>query len=141
MNVRLGYSALLRSIRVKLTASMRVVATSLAVMFCIGGCMFNPFAEPPGEGRSSNEAYRKLGPVIQALEAYKGRNGVYPDTLQQLVPIFLNELPVLGQDNSNLRFEYTKTENEFSLTFFYHGPGTNACEYKFPKGWTCYGAY
>lgn len=127
------------------TRIFRIIAGILII--CLGvifwSSPFNPWQEAPGEGNTSLIAYRELAVVIQALEKFRADRGVYPNQLTELAPQFIKSLPSMHNDRHNLRIKYTPTNggSEFLLSFDYHGPGTNSCNYRSFTGWQCYGAY
>ena len=54
----------------------------------------NLFAvEPPGVGEKSERGYAICDPVIKVLEQYRTDKGEYPETLTELVPEYLSEVP------------------------------------------------
>ncbi len=115
---------------------------SLLLMLFFGvlftACTLLPTEEPPGVGEKAEQGYAVSAPVIAALEKYKLEVGTYPDSLDELVPDYLSALPGKVIDNS---LDYNKTEEGFSLSFYYIGPGMNACTYTPEKTWQCSGAY
>ena len=107
-------------------------------IFVLIACKTFSVVEPPGVGEKAELGYAVCDPIITAVEQYKIDKGVYPETLEQLVPDYLSEVSteVNGQPIS-----YTKIESGFSLAFHYIGPGMNTCTYTPEDKWKCSGAY
>lgn len=98
-----------------------------------------PTEEPPGVGEKAEKGYAASQPVITALESYKLDHGSYPDTLTLLVPDYLPSAPAR---TGELDFYYSSTGDSYQFSFYYLGPGMNACTYTpEAKDWKCSGAY
>jgi len=94
--------------------------------------------EPPGVGEKSERGYAACAPMIKALEQYRADKGEYPKTLTELVPKYISEVPT---EVNNEPISYTKTDESFSLSFHYVGPGTNTCTFTPKDKWHCSGAF
>jgi hypothetical protein len=94
--------------------------------------------EPPGVGEKSERGYAVCDPVIKALEQYQADKGEYPETLTELVPQYLSEVPTEVNDEP---ISYTKTDESFSLSFRYAGPGMNTCTFTPEDKWHCTGYF
>jgi hypothetical protein len=124
--------------------------------FCLTSCW-----SAPGQGRKAEAGYRDAAPVIAALEKFHHDRGIYPATLNELVPQYLPSAALLnhggkqpvrpprtaafvsGWDN-RYRFGYYRDKNAsaYSLQFSYTGPGMNHCWYDSKtKQWTAQGYY
>ena len=75
-------------------------------------------------------------PLIEALEKYKEVKGSYPDTLQQLQPTFISELPACRQGSANvISYSVNKEHDEYNLNC-YTGFYTEKRRYNSQtKGW------
>ncbi|MBM3124446.1 MAG: hypothetical protein FJZ87_05140 [Chloroflexi bacterium] len=93
--------------------------------------------DPPGAGPKAFDGYMACAPIIEALNKYHESNGAYPESLQELVPEYLAEVPDSVNDAP---ITYSKTEESYALSFSYIGPGLNYCTYS-PSEWKCSGAY
>ena len=112
---------------------MRAIVTSLAV--CLALCLTSCFTTPPGKGYKARAGYRDAAPVISALERFDQERGHYPAGLDELVPIYLKQLP-------NRTFFYLRDGEAFGLWFSYTGPGMNDCIYDSKtKAWDATGHY
>ncbi len=94
--------------------------------------------EAPGVGEKAERGYAVCGPIITALEQYQAENDAYPEVLEELVPDYLPETPTEVNDQP---INYTKSDESFSLSFHYIGPGMNTCTYTPRNKWKCSGAY
>jgi hypothetical protein len=101
-------------------------------------CSPAPTEEPPGIGAKAERGYMLSEPVIAALEQYKADNGLYPETLAELVPAYLSAVP---KKDNDLDFSYSATGESFKFSFHYIGPGMNTCTYTPEKQWRCSGAH
>jgi hypothetical protein len=124
----------------------RVIAAVMAILLILivlANPFFKPWHDGPGEGKASMIAYRDLGPVIQALERYRAAHGAYPDSLAALTPQFIKSLPQADGANGDLSYAYASSAGgaDFRLSFHYHGPGTNSCDFSAAKAWDCSGAF
>lgn len=121
--------------------SIRITAATVllvSILACQGAGIF-PTEEPPGVGEKAEKGYAASQPVITALESYKLDHGSYPDTLIELVPDYLPSVPT---KNEELDFYYSSTGDDYQFSFYYLGPGMNACTYTSKaKDWDCSGAY
>jgi hypothetical protein len=97
-----------------------------------------PTDEPPGVGEKAERGYAVCGPIINALEQYRIENGEYPQSLAELAPDYLALIPTRVNDQP---IAYMKTGESFSLSFYYIGPGMNACTFTPETQWRCSGAY
>jgi hypothetical protein len=93
----------------------------------------------PGAGSTADLGYQTCASIIAALERYHAQEGVYPATLDDLVPSYLVEAPPTPEGISEIRYRLRATS--FELQFKYIGPGVNTCVYTPETGWTCSGYY
>lgn len=115
---------------------------TLLVAACILGltlaCLPRQTDEPPGQGEKAERGYQACAPVIEALERYEQANGAYPDDLAELVPDYL---PAVPQEVNDEPIVYEKTDDGYTLSFTYTGPGLNICIHSPAGGWRCSGMY
>ena len=117
---------------------LRLLLLIMVVLFTIACNAILPTEEPPGVGETAEHGYALSEPVIAALEEYKTANGVYPASLDELVPDYISAAP---KKNDGLDFSYSSTGESFSFSFHYTGPGMITCTYTPEKLWQCSGAY
>ena len=113
-----------------------IIALLLACASCPG--------PPPGKGAKALAGYRRAELVIVALERYRQRHGIYPDSLALLVPEYLGDTALAIPEHAALRFplQYELTADGYRLGFRYTGPGMNQCWYRSVEGrWHCTGYY
>jgi len=111
------------------------ILTAAPLLF-LGMC-----AVPSGSGVRANDGYRRAEIVLQALEEYRARFGVYPDSLRQLAPTFLADSALAGPQ-AGYPFELRLVPDGFVLGFRYVRPGMNECRYpSSTKTWTCSGYF
>ena len=124
-----------RSHRRRLLAVLLVIACTLGpTLACAGGGT----AEPPGQGEKAELGYQACAPIIEALEQYQEANGAYPDSLADLVPDYLPAVPAEVNDEP---IRYELTDESYTLSFSYTGPGLNLCGYSPEEEWRCSGLY
>lgn len=109
-----------------------------AVIFLLVACSLFSIDEPPGVGEKAELGYSTCAPIIAALEKFHAQNKQYPDSLQELIPDYIAEIPLEVNEQP---IAYSKTEESFSLSFYYIGPGMNACTYTPENDWHCSGSY
>jgi hypothetical protein len=118
------------------------VAGTASLLVCLMAGLFAYLmlrgSEAPGEGAKAEQGYRACQPIIAALQAYHDKEGVYPATLDALVPDYLGDV---AQAANEWPIEYRLTDTSYSLSFSYTGPGMNHCTYTPEAGWYCYGYY
>lgn len=109
----------------------------------LGICCLLASCQPPGEGRKAVHGMEKGAEIISALEAFRSTAGRYPRSLQELGGGY--EGADLDYDSVGVMYHYSSSaEERFSLSFNYHGPGTNTCSLVpdvSPPDWNCTGAY
>lgn len=120
-----------------------IILASLGLLLCISGIvlavlLFKAATQAPGEGMKAEQGYTLCAPVIAALESYYRTEGSYPQSLEELSPTYLTDLPT-QEDGSNL--EYTAADSSYALGFHYTNPGFNECTYRPESGWDCEGYY
>jgi len=109
-----------------------------AIVACLGSLGCDAFAPDPGSGSVAERGYREFQPAIEALEAYRQREGSYPDSLEILVQAGdLAELPEAPQPDHIAR--YRLGPDGYELLFTYTGPGVNRCTHRPASGWSCEG--
>jgi hypothetical protein len=107
-------------------------ALCMAVLVAMMACA------APGEGRKAAAGYALCRPLIDALAEYHNQHGSYPETLEALVPDFVDAVPATYD---NLPLEYTRTDTSYTLEFSYQRPGMNTCVYRPDGDWTCSGYF
>jgi hypothetical protein len=114
----------------------------LLVLACILGitlaCSGGTPVDPPGVGEKAERGYQACAPIIEALDRYREANNAYPDSLADLVPDYLPAIPAEVNDEPIL---YERTDESYTLSFSYTGPGLNYCIYTPEVGWRCSGLY
>ena len=123
-----------------LSMRLRLLAL-LAVMPLLASCFF--FHCAPFTCREAVEGREMFAPVIAAIEDYRRQNISYPETLADLMPDFIEAIPVSDVEDGPVRPEYRRTDDpdSYAFSFYYYGPGINFCEYTPQDEWRCDGAY
>lgn len=71
-------------------ARLRLKPAALAAALLLGACA----TVPPGEDELGAQLTAQTRPVLVALAAYRKDKGRYPDSLYELTPRYLPELPM-----------------------------------------------
>lgn len=119
------------------TRGVMVVLVVMVVLAAFA-CSALPTEEPPGVGEKAERGYAACSLIIHALEQYHSEKGEYPESLAELTPDYLAAIPT---EVNNEPISYMKTEESFSLSFYYIGPGMNICTFTPEEQWQCSGAY
>ena len=98
---------------------------------------------PAGRGVTAERRYREAEPIIAGLEAFRRARGAYPDSLTELVPMFLAaERLSESRTAPDGPLTYVRDTMGYALRFEYRGPAMNHCEYRpEPARWSCGGYY
>ena len=73
--------------------------------------------------------------LVQAIESFHTRTGRYPSTLDELVPVELESVPVLS---GQIPFTYESGADWYSLRYGYRGIAPVTCTYHSGSiGWYC----
>ena len=145
----LGLGWIARRMRERSTR-VRGLALTGSFMFALltsaSGLLFATCGFPgePGHGAKARIGFRRAEPVIAAVERYRQTAGRLPDSLQQLIPGFLEESRVtVVQRRLGGPLEYSRRGSDsYELMFRYGGPGMNQCEYASQaKNWRCWGYF
>jgi len=131
----LSFKNVLENILSKRSLFVSILLGVLILAACAGQT-----EEPPGVGEKAERGYAVCNSIIEALEQYKTSEGVYPASLDELVPDYASSVPTEVNDQPIV---YSKGGDSFSLSFGYIGPGMNICTYSTEEGgkWHCSGAY
>jgi hypothetical protein len=91
---------------------------------------------PPGVGPVATSAMRASDGVVNAIESYRSSRGLYPGSMEDLVPDYLGRVPRLKNGAS---LEYRRLGANYQLTFSYTNPLPVHCthEPKQTKAWAC----
>jgi type II secretory pathway pseudopilin PulG len=110
---------------------VKVLAAFVLTLF-ISGCATWPAGEDP-KGKQLKEA---AAPVIRALQQYRQQNGHYPEKLEDLVPIFLSQLP----DKPGLWYNPKDKRVLFNYSPTWPEPGEVTCSTALENpSWACGG--
>jgi hypothetical protein len=109
-----------------------ILAFCLALLVAVMACA------APGEGRKAAAGYALCEPLIDGLARYHGEYASYPDTLDALVPGFVDTIPVTYD---NFPILYARTDASYTLEFSYQRPGMNTCVYTPDSDWSCSGYF
>lgn len=104
----------------------------LAVLVAVGWIYFKPL--PPGKGPNAEAGMRASSRVIQAIEGFRSARGIYPATMDDLIPEFLSGQPHLSNGSS---LEYTRLGANYMVSFNYTNPLPVHCSYEPGKKWAC----
>jgi len=99
------------------------------------------FACGPYKCREAREGRALYAPLVTALEDFRARTGSYPATLPELVPAFIDAIPVSTVADGPTELEYAQSDNGYVLSFRYYGPGANRSAYSPGSRWSCDGYY
>lgn len=94
------------------------------------GCAW--YGPDPGQGEKAQALFKKSEPIIISLEKFYAKEGVYPASLDELVPQYLQKSAYSG-------FIYLRNLGSYELTFSYEAPGVNSCTYTPEHAWNCKG--
>ena len=108
----------------------RQLLSILSICLIFLGCHL--YGPPPAKGPKAEKFYEEAAPIISALELYKNERGSYPESLDDLIPKYIPEMP-------SRNFFYVIEKDTYILAFKYEGPGVNSCAYSPGKGWDCTG--
>lgn len=102
----------------------------------IAGAWFYFKPLPPGQGPVAASAMRTGSAVVGAIESYKSNRGMYPFTLDEMVPEFLGAVPKL---KNGATLEYSRIGADYKIQFNYTNPLPVHCSHegKETKAWTC----
>ncbi len=89
---------------------------------------------PPGKGPNAAAGMRAGDVIVGTLETYRSARGVYPLSLEDLVPEYLGSMPRLSNGSS---FDYERLGATFKLTFNYTTPLPVHCSYQPGTRWAC----
>lgn len=123
---------------IKLDPSRKLLILFVALLALAACNLSTATEEPPGVGEKAERGYSVCRPIVDALEQFRAENDAYPETLAELVPKYLPEVPTEVNDQP---INYIKSAESFSLSFHYIGPGMNTCRYTPEDQWKCSGAY
>ncbi|MBK7349462.1 MAG: hypothetical protein IPI92_06315 [Gemmatimonadetes bacterium] len=104
----------------------------LAALLAGGYLFYKPL--PPGKGPNAAAGMRAGGTIVQVLEGYRSSRGMYPQSLEDMVPEYLAGVPHLSNGSS---FEYERLGANFKLTFNYTNPLPVHCSYQPATRWAC----
>jgi hypothetical protein len=89
---------------------------------------------PPGVGPNADAGKRAATAILRSLESYRGDHGMYPETLEELMPAYLSKRPMLSNGR---RFSYQRIVSNYKLTFNYTNPLPIHCSYEPARKWYC----
>jgi hypothetical protein len=95
----------------------------------------------PDNCREAVEGRTLYAPVLTAIEDYHREKAVYPEDLADLVPVFIEKIPISANEDGPKFPEYERTGDTFQFSFQYFGPGINVCRYSPGTEWSCDGHY
>lgn len=91
------------------TTVQPTINTLTASTIIVPNTVKSPTPDPTIDWMNQEIDYGKVGIfiIVDALEAYYQDNAAYPETLDELMPVYLNQLPSTIDGNS---FSYNKNE-------------------------------
>jgi hypothetical protein len=110
----------------------------LVVAALVAGAWYYFKPLPPGQGPVAVSAMKVGGSVVSAIEAYRSARGLYPLTLDDMVPEFMSRMPKL---KNGATFEYQRLGANYKLTFNYTNPLPVHCSHESTSSsarpWNC----
>ena len=80
-------------------------------------------------------------PLLASIGQYREKYAVYPETLGDLMPEFIDGVPT-ATDAAGPKFAgYRRVNDRFEFAFEYFGPGINRCVYSPETQWSCDGHF
>lgn len=129
-----------RSIPNTRTHTIRILALALFTMLpFLVSCFV--FQCAPYTCRQAEEGRALYAPLLASIEQYRDQNAVYPETLTDLVPDFVDGIPASASDAGPKFPEYRRVDDHFEFMFQYFGPGMNWCVYTPQDDWRCDGHF
>ena len=104
---------------------MKINKALLSIIFiCVCSCFAKELADYDTPTKREKKAIDRGNLIINALAAFYEDNGVYPETLEDLLPVYLDKIPNPGLRNGfNIRtkFRYLRLISckNFILSFRY----------------------
>ena len=104
---------------------MKINKALLSIIFiCVCSCFAKELADYDTPTKREKKAIDRGNLIINALAAFYEDNGVYPETLEDLLPVYLDKIPNPGLRNGfNIRtkFHYLRLISckNFTLSFRY----------------------
>ena len=94
------------------------------IFLCVCSCFAKELADYDTPMKREQKAIDRGNLIIHALAAYYKDNGVYPESLEDLIPVYLDKIPNPGLRNGfNIRtkFHYLRLISckNFTLSFRY----------------------
>lgn len=108
----------------------------IVLVALIAGAWFYFKPLPPGQGPVAAAAMRSSSGVMNAIEAYRSARGMYPASLEDMVPDYMGGLPRLKNGAS---LEYQRFGANYKLTINYTNPLPVHCSHEptQTKQWEC----
>ena len=105
----------------------------LVIAVVVGAAWYYLKPLPPGQGPEADHGKREASALISAIESYRSAHGLYPATLEDMIPDYLAGVPHLRNGSS---YEYERISQRYQLTFNYTNPLPVHCTYGSGK-WAC----
>ena len=131
-------------------STLGIVATSIIFVLVLGPIvlfLLPSHRTPPGQDAMSLEFKQRSDSVLAALERYRHDHAAYPDSIEKLVPNYLDATRLAElRPSGPHRFywlEYWRRmddSTEFVLTFRFEGSGMSTCGYNYigeGRHWSC----
>jgi hypothetical protein len=104
----------------------------LAVLAAVGWYYLKPL--PPGKGPEAAKGMKVANMVAGAIESYRSARGMYPPTLDDIVPEYLGKVPHMAGGST---LEYQRLGPTYKLSFGYANPLPVHCSMQAGTKWTC----
>ncbi len=110
----------------------------IVLVFVLPSALRNGRLSPPGEGAEAVAGKKYLQFLIDVVETAKAKNGVYPETLGQLLPLF-SENTQQGFLDLETVYRPDNTRGVFEVKFWCEDEGQRIrCVWQSEKrSWTC----
>ncbi len=108
----------------------------VVVALLIAGAWFYLKPLPPGKGPEAAAGRRASVGLISAIESYRNARGLYPVSLNDMIPEFLAGVP---RFKNGATFEYRRLGSNYKLTFNYTNPLPVHCSHdsNSSEPWVC----
>jgi len=88
--------------------------------------------------KEANETDKQAEIIIRHIEEFKKKEGIYPDSLDQLIPMYFKKIPVTSYSDLNNDFYYEKYSDSLDgYALWYYVPlGVEVRYNSITKEWT-----